>query len=103
MLSCPGVAMKPTTGPSPTSSAIRRPSACPGRIEVLADIGEPVVALGVGVVGEHRNPGVERPLCGLVEGMQVHQRDRDGVRFRGDRGVHALTISDATDVCDPVH
>ncbi len=43
MLSWPGVAMKSATSPLPTRSTIRWPIVVAGQVEILADVGEPLV------------------------------------------------------------
>ena len=65
-----------------------------GGVEILPDIGEAIIALGVGVVGEDGDPRFERSFGRLVEGVQVDQRYRDAVHLLGDRRVHAFTICD---------
>src|SRR5215207_4295506 len=57
--------------------------------QVLADVGEAVVRR-VGVVGDHRNPRVERPVGRVVERLGVDQADGDAVRLAADRGVHRV-------------
>ncbi len=64
-----------------------------GLVQILADIGEALVAAAggrVGVVREHRDAGGQRAGGRLVEGVRVDDRHRDGRGLRGDGGVHGV-------------
>ena len=66
------------------------PISWPGDEQVLADVGQPRVAGGVGVVGDDRDPGGQRLLDGLVERGQADQRDPDPVDAGADRAVERV-------------
>ena len=78
-----------------------------GLVEVLADIGEPLVATAggrVGVVGEHRNAGFQRALrsgeskaCGSTIGTAIASALAAMAAFM------ALTISATSALAEPVH
>src|SRR5205823_793029 len=58
-------------------------------IEILANIGQALVAAAggrVGIVGKHRDAGRQGPLRRLVEGLRVDDRHADGVSPGCDRG-----------------
>ena len=61
-----------------------------GGEQVLADVGQPRVALLVRVVGEDRDLGLQRRLDGLVERLLVDEADRDAVGAAGDGGVERV-------------
>ena len=61
-----------------------------GGEQVLADVGQPRVALLVRVVGEDRDLGLQRRLGGLVERLLVDEADRDAVGAAGDGGVERV-------------
>ena len=58
-----------------------------GQFQVLADVGQALVAGGVGVVGDDRDARLQRRFDRRVERVQVDQRDRDPVGAARDGGV----------------
>ena len=57
--------------------------------EVLADVGQAGVG-GVGVVRDDRDPGVERLLDRVVEGLEIDERHGDPVGLCGDRRLEGV-------------
>ncbi len=90
MFSEPGVAMNSATSPDGTSAGDVLAHLLAGDEQVLADVSQAGVAGGVGVVGDDRDPGVERLLRRRVERGQADQRDRDPVDAGADRAVERV-------------
>ena len=75
-----------------------------GQFQVLADVGEALVADRVGVVGDDRDARRERLFDRRVERVQVDQRDRDARPLsRRSRVFIALTIWLTLLFSEPVH
>ena len=58
--------------------------------QILADIGEALIAVRVGIVAEHRYAGGERILDRAIEAPRIDEADRDRVGLAGDRGVERV-------------
>ena len=58
--------------------------------EVLADVGQPVVAGGVGVVADHRDLRRQRLVGRAVERLEVDEAHPDAVRLGRDRAVERV-------------
>ena len=66
------------------------PQRLAGEEQVLADIGQPVIARRVRIVGDDRDAGLQRPLDRGIEGLLIDQRHRDPVGTGVDRRVHGI-------------
>ena len=72
-------------------------------VEILADVGEPLVRLAaVGVVRHDRDAALERHLGRPVERRRVDDRQRDPRGARVDRRLIAFTISPTSLLTEPV-